>query len=195
MESIKIEAIGLDRFIKQHNLRDSKMLKDEDIVSILKEMHKLIDINVELGYLDELKKEINSIKNYVNADLKDNAIIRYKDISNLKLKEIVLRIMEELEKQGLLIVIEPNANLFIDIDYENFLTRTAKCSSFHHVNMIVALASIQKNAIVNSYGKLEKYKLDKLREEFIVSTDFEKNPVLFDYMLKTLDYLDKFYLV
>ena len=193
MESIKIEAISMNRLVEQYKMKNEGILRDEDIISIIKKMDNLIHMNVELGYLDDLKKEINTLKNNDNVDV--NTIIRYQDALNLNLKELTLRIIEDLDNQGLLVVIEPNNNLFIDIDYEKFLVATSKCSPMNHISMVVALMDIQKTAFVDNSGNLKKDNLDKLHEELLISTDFEKNTYMFEYMLNTLCYLEKFYFI
>lgn len=193
MESIKIDAISMNRLIEQYKTKNKGILRDKDIVSIIKEMNNLIAMNIELGYLDDLKKEINILKDNNNVNV--NTIIRYEDALKLELKELTLRIIEVLDNQGLLIVVEPNSNLFIDIDYEKFLVNTSKCSPLNHISMVTALMDIQKIAFVDSNGNLKRDNLDKLHEELLISTDFEKNPDMFKYMLNTLCYLEKFYFI
>ena len=61
--------------------------------------------------------------------------------------------------------------------------------------MVTALMDIQKIAFVDSNGNLKRDNLDKLHEELLISTDFEKNPDMFKYMLNTLCYLEKFYFI
>ena len=192
MESVKIKPMGMDRFIEQYKERNNGLLKDEDIVPIIKKMENLIDVNIELGYLDDLRKEVKILKN--NKDIDVNTIVRYQDALKLDLTELNLRIIEMLNEQGLLLVIEPNSNLFIDIDYEKLLVNTRKCSTFSHVNMVSELILIQQTAIFDSCGKIKKDSFDNLYKGLLVSTDFEKNSCMFKYMVYILSYLDKFYI-
>lgn len=192
MESLLSKSMGMDKVIEKYIVKKDYILKDIDVLNIIDEMSNIVDMNVELGYVEDLKNDIHNLIDKENLDR--NTIIRYSNISDFEIREMTSKIIECLEEQGLLVVIEPNRNLFIDIDYEKLINKIVKCSNLSNcMSVITTLISIQERAIVDERGYLKRDKLKQMHEEAITSADFEKNPNSFNYMLRILSYLDKLY--
>lgn len=192
MESLLSKSMGMDKVIEKYIVKKDYILKDIDILNIIDEMSNIVDMNVELGYVEDLKNDVHNLVDRENLDR--NTIIRYANISDFEIREMTSKIIEHLDEQGLLVVIEPNRNLFIDIDYEKLINKIVKCSNLSNcMSVITTLISIQERAIVDERGYLKRDKLKQMYEEAIISANFEKNPNSFNYMLRILSYLDKLY--
>lgn len=192
MESLLSKSIGMDKVIGKYTIKEDYILKDLDILSIIDEMSKIIDMNIELGYVEDLNKDAHNLVNRDNPDR--NTIVRYSNISDFEIREMTSKIIEDLDEQGLLVVIEPSKNLFIDIDYEKLINKIVEHSQLSDcMSVITTLISIQEQAIVDERGYLKTDALKKLHQNTIVSADFEKNPNSFNYMVRILSYLEKLY--
>ena len=185
MKKVKINCINMDPIVEKYRINKEYVLKDEDIFAIISDMRELVQMNVELGYLDEIKEDILNIKD-ISMQSK-NTIVKKDTIKDVELQDLTIEFIKSLDEQGLLLVIEPNNNLFVDIDYVKLTQKIKKYSSMGFVGIITALISIQEEAIVDENGNLNKSAYRNLYDNILVSTDFEKNPVRFKYMNIILD--------
>ena len=185
MKKVKINCITMDTIVEKYRINKEYVLKDEDIFAIISDMRELVQMNVELGYLDEIKEDILNIKD-ISMQSK-NTIVKKDTIKDVELQDLTIEFIKSLDEQGLLLVIEPNNNLFVDIDYVKLTQKIKKYSSMGFVGIITALISIQEEAIVDENGNLNKSAYRNLYDNILVSTDFEKNPVRFKYMNIILD--------
>lgn len=185
MKKVKINCITMDTIVEKYRINKEYILKDEDIFAIISDMRELVQMNVELGYLDEIKEDILNIKD-ISMQSK-NTIVKKDTIKDVELQDLTIEFIKSLDEQGLLLVIEPNNNLFVDIDYVKLTQKIKKYSSMGFVGIITALISIQEEAIVDENGNLNKSAYRNLYDNILVSTDFEKNPVRFKYMNIILD--------
>lgn len=188
MEKLKITGNSMGRIVEKYRNKEGYIPKDEDVVSIIEELKDLIEMNRELNYLEDIREDIVNLK--IEKDSKFNTIIKKDFINGEGLKEITVKFLEILDEQGLILILEPNNNLYIDIDYDRLVKILHGYSSLRFVGVIRALELIQENAIVNSEGVLAEENYKNLYEEIFVSTDFEKNPIRFKYMNTILSYLE-----
>lgn len=188
MGKLKILGKSMERIVEKYKTKEGYILKDEDVFAIIEELKVLIEMNRELNYLEDIKEDIINLK--LEKDSRFNTIVKKDFIDDNKVKEITIKFLEMLDEQGLVLILEPNNNLYMDIDYDKFVKLLHKNSNLECIGIITALESIQKTAIVDSEGVLmcENYK--NLYQEIFISTDFEKNPVRFKYMNTILSYLE-----
>lgn len=192
MESLLSTSTGMDKVIKKYIIKKDYILKTVDILNIIDDMFNIVDMNIELGYVEDLKNDAHNLVDKKN--LHRNNIVRYDDMSNFELRDMTVKIIKDLDEQGLLLVVEPNGNLFIDIDYQKLTNKLVKCSHLTScMSVITTLMSIQERSIVNERGNLKKEELAEIHKEAIISADFEKNPITFKYMMGIISYIEKLY--
>lgn len=191
MGKLKTLSNSMESIVEKYIVREGYILNDNDIFSIIEELKNLIEMNRELNYLEDIRKDIVNLK--IEKDSKFNTIVKKDYVKNEELNEITVKFIEVLDEQGLILVLEPNNNLYIDINYDKFVKILYKCSSLECIGVITALESIQRNAIIDCEGVLMEENYKNLYREIFVSTDFEKNPVRFKYMNGILSYLEMMY--
>lgn len=188
MGKLKTSGISMEKIVEKYIVKEGYVLNDNDVFSVIEELKNLIEMNRELNYLEDVKEDIINLK--IEKDSKFNTIIKKDCIENEGLKEITIKFLEILDEQGLVLILEPNNNLYIDIDYNKFVKLLHKYSSLKCIGVISALELVQNTAIVDSEGVLMNENYKNLYQEVFISTDFEKDPIRFKYMNTILSYLE-----
>lgn len=166
---------------------NEKFIKTEDMPKLIAEMRTLIEMNNELNYLDDIKTDILSLKS--SFDSNNNIIVKGNVVDQFELRELTVEVLKVLSEQGLVLVIEPNNNIYIDMDIDKLIEVCRDILSIENVNVLMWLQKLQVRAIVDIHGNL-KEETNELYKELVVATDFEKNEVRFNFMCGVLSEME-----
>lgn len=167
---------------------EKKVLNDKDVFLIIDDLRTVIEMNTELGYLEKIKTDILSLKNDFGSE--NNVIIKEDSIKNAELKKITVEVLKMLGEQGLLLVLEPNNNLYMDIDIDKLINVLKNCASLECLSVLLMLQNIQEQSFIDMKGNFKEENFKKIYQDILVSADFEKNEVRFKYICGILNYLD-----
>lgn len=191
----KIENRELLRYLGI-NKDDSEVLTSKEVVLAIDNLRKkaqmIIEGNMEVGISEDIKKAVLSLISEkafeVNEDIVLNKFVTLKDAKNAK-GEFIYEFIEQLDEDYLHMIVEPNNNVYIDVNYTK-LKRDLKnmCASIA-MPIFIYSEKVQRTAIVSKDGKLSRQFFD-LKNEMIVNTDFEKDASVFKYCSELIDYLD-----
>lgn len=164
-------------------------LNDGEIIEIIEELEEIIEMNLELNYLEDIKEDIIQLN--IKKDSNLNKIIKKDSIDNQKLEELTIKFLEMLDEQGLVLVLEPNNNVYMDIDYNRLIKVLENNFSLGYARTIInALELIQKIAIVSEEGILNYENYKKLYNNIFASIDIEKSKISYNYMNALLSYVE-----
>lgn len=184
----KILNNSMIQIVEKYISKNKGELSDSEIFEIIEELKKLIEINLELNYLEDIKEDIVHLN--IKKDSNLNTIIKKDSIINQEVEELTIKFLDVLDEQGLVLILEPNNNMYIDINYDSLIKLVNNSSFLGCMGVINSLQLIQKNAIVNEKGVLNYENYKKLYNEIFISTDFEKNQIRYNYMTTLLSYLE-----
>lgn len=168
--------------------KEKKVLNDKDVFLIIDDLRTVIEMNAELGYLEEIKADILSLKNDFGSE--NNIIIKEDSMKNTKFKKITVEVLKMLGEQGLLLVLEPNNNLYMDVDIDKLISVLKNCASLECLSVLLMLQGIQEQSFIDIQGNFKEENFKKIYQDILISADFEKNEVRFKYICWILNYLD-----
>jgi NDP-sugar pyrophosphorylase family protein len=87
-------------------------------------------------------------------------------------------------------VVEPNGNFYLDVDFAKLKQVLLKNISAEAIKALCIHESVQEFAVVDTNGELMADKINEFREKILIDCDFEKNPVLFAYSCQAMDELN-----
>lgn len=189
MGVLKLSSNNMGNIVKKYIVKEGQILKDGDILSIIGELRNLIAMNEELNYLEDVRENILNLNIYKKQNF--NTIIKKDNIDNGLINELTEKFLEIIEEQGLILIIEPNDNIYIDIDYTKLLEVIQENASLESTSVISALKLVQENSIIDSKGNIIKENYKNIYKQISILTDFEKNPITFKYMNGILTHLEK----
>ena len=173
------------------NDRNYLFLENKSFVDVMRDLKTNIEFILELGFLDDCREEIlNGIKNKNISINEENLILNGDNLSRLSTDTRIAEILKFLDYHCLCIIVEPNKNMYISIDYQKAKSIMEKHISVEANRALSLHYRVQESAIVDSESNLLTSKVDELRHELIVSCDFEKNPILFPYCCESLSELE-----
>lgn len=188
MKKIGISCKRIEKMIEEFYIGKKSVLNILDVFKIVENLRVVIEMNEELNYLEDIKTDILSLKN--NKEENNNLIIKKDILGEHRLKELTVEVINMLDEQGLLLVLEPNNNLYMDIDYAKLISLLKNYASIEFMSILLILDNIERQAIVDYRGNLREESFKELYDDIFVSTDFEKNPVKFNYMCGILNELN-----
>lgn len=168
--------------------KEKKVLNDKDVFLIIDDLRLVIEMNAELGYLEEIKTDIISLRS--DSGLENNVIIKEDVIKRAELKKLTVEVLKMLGEQGLLLVLEPNNNLYMDIDVDKLINILKNCASLECLSVLLMLQNIQEQSFIDTKGNFKEESFKRIYQDILVSADFEKNEVRFKYICGILSYLD-----
>lgn len=189
MGVLKLSSNNMGNIVKKYIVKEGQILKDGDVLSIIGELRNLIAMNEELNYLEDVRENILNLNIYKKQNF--NTIIKKDNIDNGLINELTEKFLEIIEEQGLILIIEPNDNIYIDIDYTKLLEVIQENASLESTSVISALKLVQENSIIDSKGNIIKENYKNIYKQISILTDFEKNPITFKYMNGILTHLEK----
>lgn len=187
MERAKVSCITMDEIINSYSKNGEVLIKDREIFSIIEELKVIIETNNEMNYLFDVREDIISLRKELNGE---NLIIKKDTLNENGLSELTYEFINMIDEQGLVLILEPNNNLYIDIDYHKLINRLKKCSPISCMSVLVSLIKIQEKSIFDEFGKFSLTKYDKLHEDILIDTDFERDEDGFKYMCTILSDLE-----
>lgn len=178
------------------NRRESECLTSEEVVLAINNLRKkaqmIIEANLETGISEYIRKSIMTIISEESFKIKDGTILnKCISLSDAKLvtDEFVCKFIEDLDKNYLHMIVEPNGNLYIDVNYTK-LKKDFKCiCTSIAIPIFIYSEKIQETAIVSKEGVLTEQYFN-LRKQMLIDTDFEKDEAVFKYCNELINYLD-----
>ena len=181
--------IGLVNERAKSNGNNSLFLENESFVDIMRILKSNIELISEIGFLEDCKDNLLSTIKDKNVKEK-NLILNSDNISDISTDTKIAEIFKFLDFHCLCIVVEPNNNMYIAIDYEKVKSIIQRQISVEANRALSLHHRVQESAIVDSESNLLTSKITELRHELTVSCDFEKNPILFPYCCESLSELE-----
>lgn len=181
--------IGLVNERAKLNGNESLFLENESFVDIMRILKSNIELISELGFLDDCRDNLLNIIKDENIKEK-NLILNSDNISKMSTDSKIVEIFKFLDLHCLCVVVEPNNNMYISIDYQKIQSIIQRQISVEANRALSLHHRVQESAIVDSESNLLTSKITELRHELTVSCDFEKNPVLFPYCCESLSELE-----
>lgn len=172
--------------------RDSRnnrgtFLNNEDFIHMMMGLKDNLLNILELGFLEDCK---NTFSNSIIFDNNDtNLILDINNIKDFTNKENIIEIVQFLDTCAACIVIEPNKNMYFDINYCILKHELGKSISPDAYYSLLIHEKVQKFAVINSNNKLSK-KLYEFKREILINCDFQKNAVIFPYCCEALKSLE-----
>lgn len=181
----------MKKIVDKHLKKQNGLLEDKDIFLIIEELRGLIEMNIELGYIEDIKEDILNLSLLREDGF--NKIVKMEDLKNKKNKvsDITYRFLEMIEEQGLVLVLEPNDNIYIDVNYDALLNVVKDKSTLTFANVFAMLDLLQNESYLDKDGYLNKDKFYKMYKQVLVTTDFEKDCVRYKYLENILSYMEK----
>lgn len=192
MEKIKASNSSIKSIIENNITENGPIITEENIYSIIHKVETLIEQNNELGFIEDIKEDILSIQ--LERKTLENCIIRKSNVDISKLRELTVKVLEILEEQNLVIVLEPNNNLYIDVDYLEIIDFISTKNGLQRFICILDnLELIQKTALVDENNNKHSKNYNDIYEKISQNADFQKNELVFNLMLKVISYLELMY--
>lgn len=181
--------VGLVNERAKSNGNNSLFLENESFVDIMRILKSNIELISEIGFLEDCKGNLLSTIKDKNVKEK-NLILNSDNISDISTDNKIAEIFKFLDLHCLCIVVEPNNNMYIAIDYEKVKSIIQRQISVEANRALSLHHRVQESAIVDSESNLLTSEITELRHELTVSCDFEKNPILFPYCCESLSELE-----
>lgn len=169
----------------------SIFIDNENFIKLINEFYPYISELDSLNYIPDIKKEVIDIVSKQNQSkyTKDNILVSYNDIKMYTNNQLVLEFFKLLDLYSLYIIVRPDKNLFIDINYYQVFDLILGKISTEALQSASVYHTIQKNSIIDFKGNLDESKYSKLHSETIISCDFVKDGILHEFACKALDEL------
>ena len=165
------------------NNSNELFLEDDIFIDMMYSFKRNMDIMLELGLLEECK---GYILNNIIIDNTNNLIINNTNIRNFTTNKDILEIMNFLSSNAICIVVEPNKNMYFDIDYKMVSDRLIKSLSVDAVYSLMIHRKVQEFAVVDEKGVLSDGVFE-FKNKVLIDCDFQKNDTIFEYCCKALD--------
>lgn len=170
----------------KEDANDAKIfIKDNDFVRMMHELKRSIDLIIELEFLNDYNE---MILNSITKDRTENVILNLNNIKDILNENDVIEIVNFLSQNGFCIIIEPNNNIYIDIDYTLIKNTFSNSISRNAVYSIVIHEKVQNFAFVDNKGNLSK-DINDFKKEILADCDFQKNEIMFSYCCEALDFI------
>lgn len=170
----------------KEDANDAKIfIKDNDFVRMMHELKRSIDLIIELEFLNDYNE---MILNSITKDRTENVIVNLNNIKDILNENDVVEIVNFLSQNGFCIIIEPNNNIYIDIDYTLIKNTFSNSISRNAVYSIIIHEKVQNFAFVDNKGNLSK-DIDDFKKEILADCDFQKNEIMFPYCCEALDFI------
>lgn len=187
MEKVKISSNSMEEIVKNYIGKKGYELSDSKVFEIIEKMKLLIEEHLELNYLEDIREDVLHLN--IKRDYNLNIIIKKDNIDDKKLKKITVKFLEMLDEQGLILILEPNNNIYIDVDYNKLVKLLYKDSFLACMGVINALELIQNNALVTKEGILNYENYKKIHKEILISKEFEEDEIRHKYLDEIISYL------
>lgn len=180
------EFLNYFKMLKENANNEKVFLKDNVFVQMMHELNQNKNLIMELGLLDNYN---HAILSSINTNRTQNLIINSNNIKEILKDEDIIKIVEFLTQNGICIIIEPNNNIYLDIDYTLVKHTIIKSVSTDAIYAILLHEKVQNFAVVDNQGRLSQ-DIYKFKDEVIISCDFQKNATIFPYYCEALDFID-----
>lgn len=166
---------------------NGKMFLDNDaFVEMMLSLKNDIALISELGFLEDCSKDILSSTTLENTK---NLIVNTNNISEFTNSKDIMEIVNFLSSNAICIVVEPNNNTYLDLDYGLIKSEIGNSITRDAVYSLILHEKVQNFAVVTTTGQLSE-DLNTFKNKVLVDCDFQKNEVLFPFCCKALDSLE-----
>ena len=165
------------------NNSNELFLEDNVFVDMMDTFKRNMDNILELGFLEDCKEHISSS---VTIDNTKNLIVNSANIRNFTTNEDTIETINFLSSNAICIVVEPNKNMYFDIDYKMVLDRLIKSLSVDAVYSLMIHRKVQELAVVDEKGVLSDGVFE-FKNKVLIDCDFQKNDTIFEYCCKAFD--------
>lgn len=173
------------------NENNSLFLKNEYFVDIMRILKSNIELISEIGLLNDCRDNLLTIIKDKKIIIKEeNLILNGDNVSEMTTDNKLAEIFKFLDFHCLCIIVEPNSNMYISLDYQKIQSIIQRQISVEANRALSLHHRVQESAIVDGESNLLTSKITELRHELTVSCDFEKNPILFPYCCESLSELE-----
>ena len=161
-------------------------LEDIAFVDLMRNLKNNIEGILDLGFLEDCKKAIITS---LNLNDSENILINEENISEYTSNKDVIEIVKFLSSHAICIIVEPNKNMYFDLDYELISRYIGKSLTRNSIYALVLHEKVQKFAVVDTQGAFNE-KTKSFKEDVISDCDFQKNEVIFPYCCEALSSLE-----
>ena len=158
-------------------------IEDAVFVEMMHNLNKNKDLVIEMDLLKDYNDELLSSLDNPRAL---NTIINYDNIRDFSKDNDIEKIFEFLTCNGICAVIEPNNNIYLDIDYTLLKKATGGSVSTDAIYSLMLHEKVQNFTVVNSNGKLLESAYD-FKKQILIDCDFQKNSIIFPYCCEALN--------
>lgn len=186
------ETMYLDTLINneiKNNNNDSSYLDNKSFVAVMKKLKFNIELISELNFLKDYRNDISELIKSEDF-LYNNLILNLDKICEISDNKDLIEIFKFFDSQSLCVVVEPNKNMYLSLDYSKIVSKLKKHVSVEAINSLLLHDEVQRLAFINQKNELLLDNINKLKQEVIISCDFEKNPIIFEYSCEAIDAID-----
>lgn len=181
--------ILINNKIKNNNNNDSSYLDDKSFIDIMRKLKFNIELVSELNFLKDYRNDISKLIKSEDF-LYNNLILNLDEICKISDNKDVIEVFKFFDSQSLCVVVEPNKNMYLSLDYSKIVSKLKKYVSAEAINALLLHDKVQRFAFVNLKNELLLDNINKLKQEVIISCDFEKKPIIFEYSCEAIDAID-----
>ena len=186
-----ISCKNLKEIIDEIISDDTTIVKYDEVFQIISKMKSIICMYNELNYLSDVNSDVIFLRNQYGDDVyNSNFLLGIDDIGDYDVNNLLIDLLKSLDESGLILILEPNNNLYIDIDYVKLIEELLERYEFDD-SILILLNDIQKTAFVKRDSTFNKIEFNRIYTELVALVDFEKDDTKLKYLSMLISDLSK----